>query len=276
MMFSRPDVIKAHLSNEAYGYPVRGARRRVEPTILAIVHITGNKRTASYDNPRQGTRAEIEYMDRRGSTGPTAHTYVSRDGALFQCVNAARFAAWSNGDLIVPDTSKPYVAEMVRKRGRYNPNELVFREYECTGHPAGKDINRKQLEAVAYQVAKDSIATGLPIRPFVTVGIHAHINTVNRRNCPFDSDRRAKIEALCERAREWKRHLKGVPDPSPDPGPTDPPDPVPPDEIVQLRHQLDAALGRIDEVTGERDGLQGVIEQVGGAIDPYFDFEEES
>ena len=274
MAFTRPDVIKTPITNRAYGYPTRGARRRVNPTQLAILHITGNARTAGYAKPRKGTRAEIAYMDRPRSSGPSAHTYVSRDGAIFQCYSAKRYAGWSNGDLLAPDRSKPYVAEMVRKRGRYNPNELVFREYELTG--GGKyQVTRKQLEAVAYQIAKDSIATGIPIKPLVTVGIHAHINTINRRNDPFRDKRVARIKALCKRARAWKRHLKGVADPTPDPKPTDPPDPVPPDEVTELRDQLAEALGRAQRLEASVEAMQTVLTAVGTAVDPYFDFEEE-
>ena len=128
---------------------------------------------------------------------------------------------------------------------------------------------------MAYQIAKDSIATGLPIKPLVTVGIHAHINTVNRRNDPFRDHRVARIKALCERAQEWKRHLKGVADPAPDPWPTDPPDPVPPDEVTQLLDQLAEALGRADRLEASADAMQTVLTAVGTAVDPYFDFEEE-
>ena len=85
MVFRVPDVIKTPITNGAYGYPTRGAKRRRKPTMLAVLHITGNKRTAAYEKPRKGTRAEIAYMDRQGSTGPSAHTYISRDGAIFQC-----------------------------------------------------------------------------------------------------------------------------------------------------------------------------------------------
>lgn len=35
----------ALLTNKAYGYPTRGAQRRVEAPILACIHITGNRRT---------------------------------------------------------------------------------------------------------------------------------------------------------------------------------------------------------------------------------------
>ncbi len=273
MKFIRPDVIKTPISNNAWGFPFRGSRRRLKPTQLAILHITGNARTAGYDNPRKGTRAEIAYMGRAGSSGPSAHTYVSRDGALFQCINAKRFAAWSNGDLIVPDTSKPYVREMVRKAPRYNANELVYREYEMTG--GGKyQVTRKQLEAVAYQIARDSIATGLPIKPLVTVGIHAHINTINRRNDPFRDKRVQRIEALCERAQEWKRHIKRG-EPIPDPPDPEPPDPVPPDEKPDVTDQLAEALGRIEAMEVERDAMLAALDTIGQATDPYFDWEEE-
>ncbi len=212
MRFRRPDVIVTPITNRAYGYPKRGSQRRVKPTQLAILHITGNARTAAYANPRKGTRAEIAHSNRKRSKGPSAHTYVSRDGALFHCYSAKRYAGWSNGDLLEPDRSKPYVAEMVRKSPRRNPNELVFREYEMTGGGKKYPVTTWQLEAVAYQIAKDSITTGLPIKALVTVGIHAHINTVNRRNDPWRSKRVRRLKRLCVRARAWKRHLTGMKD----------------------------------------------------------------
>ena len=35
-------AVTALLTNKAYGYPTRGARRRRTPTILACLHQTGN------------------------------------------------------------------------------------------------------------------------------------------------------------------------------------------------------------------------------------------
>lgn len=270
MPFKRPDIIRTPLTNRAYGYPTRGARRRMKARMLAVVHITGNKRTASYDDPRKGTRAEVSYMNRPGSNGPTAHTYVSRDGALFMCVSAKDHAAWSNGDLIVPNTDKPYVREMVQlARFGHNPNELVWREYECTGHPHGYDINARQLEAVAFQIARDAITTGLAIKPNRTVGLHSDINTVHRRNCPFDSDREAKLAALCDRAREWRKHLRDKAEPEPDPEDPDP------DTDPDLEARLAAALGRAEALEDERDSMAAALESIGTIVDPYFDWEEE-
>jgi len=41
-----------HLTNKAYGFPVRGAARRIRPKVLACIHIT--------DNPNnQGSNAAL-------------------------------------------------------------------------------------------------------------------------------------------------------------------------------------------------------------------------
>jgi len=40
-------VITALLTNRAYGYPTRGARRRWKPTILACLHQTANAKATA-------------------------------------------------------------------------------------------------------------------------------------------------------------------------------------------------------------------------------------
>lgn len=252
-------------ANRAYGFP-RGKERRTTPDVLAVVHITGNPRTARMPagvGPGSGTGAEVAYMLRPGSDGPSAHTYIARDGAVVHIIDPERYAAWSNGDLKEPATRYPMVARMVKAAAKgVNPNELVYREYELTGSPGRLGVTRDQMESLAWVIARDSIRTGLHIVAGDTVGGHYQINTVDRASDPWADRRDERMEALCERAREIKRDLK---DPEPEPGPEPEPDP-----LVVLQAALEAAQGeaeRLEEgladertarekVTGQRDAAR--------------------
>ena len=67
-------AITALLTNKAYGYPTRGARRRRKPTILACLHQTSNATATAI--------GERNYANRAGSWGPSATAYVDRDGTI--------------------------------------------------------------------------------------------------------------------------------------------------------------------------------------------------
>jgi hypothetical protein len=260
---SAPRIIRTWLTNDAYGYPVRGRRRRVASGALLCLHISGNRRTAAMP-ALAGTRAEVAYSNRPGSTGPSAHDYVARDGTIFRCVKAADHAAWSNGDVRAPDRGQRGIRKMLRFMARgYNANEFFYREIEMTGHPSGYDPTRSQLESVAWQLARDSIATGLPIVPGETVLLHAHINSIDRRNCPFDRRRSHKLEQLCARAVELKAEMTAEPEPEPEPPPAEPPCGV----------LLEAAYGRIEYLESERDTWLATAGQVAQLMDPYVDDE---
>jgi len=47
----------ALLTNKAYGYPTRGARRRRKPTILACLHQTANARATAIQERTYANRA---------------------------------------------------------------------------------------------------------------------------------------------------------------------------------------------------------------------------
>jgi hypothetical protein len=57
-------TVTALLTNKAYGYPTRGARRRRKPTILACLHQTANAKATAI--------GERTYANRAGSPGPSA------------------------------------------------------------------------------------------------------------------------------------------------------------------------------------------------------------
>ncbi len=50
-------TITALLTNNEYGYPTRGARRRRKPTILACLHQTGNAKATAMHERNYANRA---------------------------------------------------------------------------------------------------------------------------------------------------------------------------------------------------------------------------
>jgi hypothetical protein len=282
MAVKRPRIVSKPFTNKAYGgygSAPRGSQRRVKPIALLVLHITGNARTAKMpDGVGQGSgaRAEWSYANRSGSSGPSAHNYVARNGATIQAIDAAKYAAWSNGDLTNPYGSVPVIGRMVRQAAKgINPNELVLREVECLGAGTKFRMTAAQKETVAFLLARDSIRSGLPIKAGETVAIHAWINTVNRSSCPFPSgpagDRRA-LEAICARARAIKAELT---DPGPDP------DPEPPDDLEKCEAKLSDALDRLEAATGyaeklegERTAMLGAFARIGRIVAPYEEAEQ--
>lgn len=192
-------TMNALLTNTAYGFP-RGAPRRIKPIALLCVHITGNSRLPSALDERN-------YANRALSGGPSAHDYIDRNGDIVHAIET-RYAAWSNGDSNAPMTAVPGISAVVGFRGRgYNINEAYVREVECVGYPGTAPVTDAQLESVAQLIARDSIASGLPIST-ATVHTHAYINSVDRANCAFPpAERAVKVAALIGRAQAIKDQL---------------------------------------------------------------------
>ena len=92
-------AITALLTNRAYGYPTRGARRRRKPTILACLHQTANATATAI--------GERNYANRAGSFGPSATAYIDRDGTIVRAIDPVAYAAWSQGDVASPNTKNP-------------------------------------------------------------------------------------------------------------------------------------------------------------------------
>jgi N-acetylmuramoyl-L-alanine amidase CwlA len=92
-------AITVLLTNKAYGYPTRGARRRRKPTILACLHQTANATATAI--------GERNYANRAGSAGPSATAYVDRDGTIVRAIDPVKSAAWSQGDVASPNTKNP-------------------------------------------------------------------------------------------------------------------------------------------------------------------------
>jgi hypothetical protein len=259
MPFVAPRVIKRPWTNGAYGIP-RGKKRRHKPFLLACIHISGNERTAAYPDPLAGARAEIAYMDRKGSNGPTGHVTVARDGTVFHHLDHDAYTAWLNGDVLRPNTRLPGVARMERMRTKqgWNANEAFYLEGESVGsskHP----LTPAQIESWAWLLARASIHTGIPIERGTTVLGHCDINTVNRPSDPFPAKvRERRFKAMVDRANEWKRHLTAEPQPEPEPEP----EPEPVDPCADTKAALDAAMDAAEQAEARYEDLRGRADQV--------------
>jgi hypothetical protein len=165
--------VTALLTNKAYGYPTRGARRCRKPTILACLHQTANAEATAMQ--------ERNYANRAGSWGPSATAYIDRDGTIVRAIDPAKYAAWSQGEVASPNTKLPTVAAAVASG--VNVNEWVFESIECSG-AWSEPYSDAQFESVAQLVAAASRALGIPVNRS-TVLIHADINSVSRRSDPW-------------------------------------------------------------------------------------------
>ncbi len=182
-------TVTALLTNTAYGYPTRGARRRRKPTILACLHQTANAKATAI--------GERNYANRAGSTGPSATAYVDRDGTIVRVIDPVKYAAWSQGDVASPNTRIPTVAAAVASG--VNLNEWVHESIECSG--AGTEpFTDAQFESVARLVAAASRALDIPVNRS-TVVVHADINSVSRRSDPWPPvTREARVRRVINRA----------------------------------------------------------------------------
>ena len=180
----------APLTNKAYGYPTRGARRRRKPTILACLHQTANAKATAIQ--------ERNYANRAGSWGPSATAYIDRDGTVIRAIDPVKHAAWSQGDVAHPNTKIPTIGGRRRPSG-VNMNEWVYESIECSG--AGPEpYTDAQFEAVAHLVAAASKVRGIPINRS-TVVVHADINSVSRRSDPWPpATREARVKRVIARA----------------------------------------------------------------------------
>ncbi len=182
-------TVTALLTNKAYGYPTRGARRRRKPTILACLHQTADAKATAMQ--------ERNYANRPGSFGPSATAYIDRDGTIVRAINPAKYAAWSQGDVAHPNTKLPTIAAAVASG--VNMNECVHESIECSGSGT-EPFTDAQFESVAQLVAVASRALGIPINRS-TVVVHADINSVSRRSDPWPpATREARVKRVITRA----------------------------------------------------------------------------
>ena len=156
-------TVTALLTNKAYGYPTRGARRRRKPTILACLHQTANAKATAMQ--------ERNYPNRAGSAGPSATAYIDRDGTIVRAIDPAKYAAWSQGDVAHPNTKIPTIAAAVASG--LNMNEWMHESIECSG-TGTEPFTDAQFESTAPPVVAASRALGLPVNRS-TVVVHADI-----------------------------------------------------------------------------------------------------
>lgn len=275
---SRVQRYQFPLSNRAYGFP-RGERRRRKPTVIACVHITGNRNTARMPEgigSGSGTRAEVAYMARPGNPGGnSAHSYAARNGDMLDCIPWDTYAAWNNGALRRPNTALASVRRIVanekRLGSRYNPNEEFWWEVEATGYPGSFPLTKAQLDTIAQRIARISIAKGIAISRN-TVLLHADLDGVNRLNCPFSAKSREKqAKALVALAKTYRKRFT-TPTPVPEPAPEPEPTPTEPDDVAELREALAVAQGQNDELTADvarlSDAISASVSVLEAALEP--------
>jgi LysM repeat protein len=187
-------TVTALLTNKAYGYPSRGARRRRKPTILACLHQTANAKATAVQ--------ERNYANRAGSFGPSATAYIDRDGTVVRAIDPVKYAAWGQGDVASPNRKLTTIAAAVASG--VNMNEWVHESIECSG--AGTEpYTDAQFESVAQLVAAASKALGIPVNRS-TVVVHADVNSVSRRSDPWPpATREARVKRVIARANAIMR-----------------------------------------------------------------------
>lgn len=182
-----------------FGYPVSGSPRSIKPTVLLVIHITGNSNLPS-------AIGEATYSNRDGS-GASFTFVTNRDGSIVQCLQPETQTPWTNGDIMSPNTAIPTVKAMVGSA--HNPNEFCFMTCENVGYePSGNGITAAQKETLARLAAWGSKISGLPINRNTVLG-HKDINSVTRANCPTSGDINTFIGGIVTRANQI---LGGLPD----------------------------------------------------------------
>jgi len=161
-----------------WGYPTVGAARRIKPTILLVVHITGNSRLPS-------ALGEAQYSNRDGS-GASFTFVTDRDGSIVQCLEPLTQTPWTNGDVNNPNMGILTVAAAC-DGNPYNMNEFCLATCENVGYGSTYPITAAQINTLGSLVAWLSRISGLPINRSTVLG-HRDINSVDRYNCPTAGD----------------------------------------------------------------------------------------
>lgn len=178
-----------------WGFPTVHAPRRVKPTILLVIHQTGNSRLPS-------ALGEAQFSNRDGSGA--SFTFVNdRDGKTVQCLDPVTQVAWTNGDVNQPNLSLPTVKAAVAS-GK-SVNEWCFATAENVAYDVRPErrapITDAQKETLAQIAAWGHKITGLPINRNTVIG-HADINSVSRKFCPTAGDLDRFLGGIIERAKE--------------------------------------------------------------------------
>ena len=174
-----------------WGFPTVHAPRRIKPTILLVVHITGNSRLPSAEG-------EAAYSNRDGSTA--SFTFVTnRDGSIVQCLDPETETPWTNGDINDPNTRLSTIEAM--NTAKYSANEYCWMTCENVGYePNGHPITDAQVETLAQLTAWGSAQSGIPISRETVIG-HRDINNVTRHNCPTSGNLGEFLDRIITRAK---------------------------------------------------------------------------
>lgn len=175
--------------HDNWGYPYRGSTRRIKPTVLLVVHITGNRNLPS-------AMAEVQYSARSGS-GASFTFAVNRNGTVVQALHPETQVPWTNGDLRSP--THPVTKAMVGST--FNANEFCLATVENVGYDPGYPITSQQIESVANLCVWLSKISGLPINSNTVLG-HRYFNSIGRYNCPTPGDLAAFLGRIIARANE--------------------------------------------------------------------------
>lgn len=191
----------ALLTNTAWGYPTRAAKRRVTPIALAMIHITGNRNLAT-------AQQEREYANRAGSLGPSASYYLDRDGSGIRALSEDR-VPWSAGSPNRPNTANPGIARLLARAAQgYAADESLWFCAECVGYGAD-GVTEAQLETVARLIADAAGRHGLAIDR-TTVLTHADWDSVDRASCAFPAAvREERMASLIARAQRLAGQTTG-------------------------------------------------------------------
>jgi hypothetical protein len=166
-----------------WGYPNVHSGRRLSPSVLLVVHITGNSNLPS-------ALGEAQYSNRDGS-GASFSFVTNRDGSILQCLEPVTQTPWTNGDINQPNTAIPTVKAMVGSP--YNPNEFCLATCENVGYePSGHPITAAQIATLGRLAKWLSALSGLPVNRNTVLG-HRDINSVTRHGCPTAGDLDALI-----------------------------------------------------------------------------------
>jgi hypothetical protein len=164
--------------------------RSIKPTVLIVIHETGNKNLPS-------AMAEAQYSNRDGS-GASFTFVTNRDGNIVQCLDPVTQTPWTNGDLNQPSAR---VQRILSQHPGHNFNEFCFMTCENVAYLNDAPITSKQKETLAQLVAWGHKVSGLPINRDTVLG-HRDINSVTRWNCPVPGDLDKFLNGIIARAKE--------------------------------------------------------------------------
>ena len=166
-----------------WGFPNVGSPRRIKPTILLVVHITGN-------SAMPNALSEATYSNRDGS-GASFSFVTNRDGSIVQCLDPSQ-VPWTNGLVNQPNLALPTVKGLASSS--YNANEYCLATCENVGYEPGNPLTAAQVATLGRLVKWLSDLSGLPVNRLTVIG-HRDIDSVTRHNCPTSGD----LEALLAR-----------------------------------------------------------------------------